>query len=432
MSRSQEGSLLRLKRKTGPDAWVFRWYDESNGTRRYRKTVVGTVDRLRTRHDAETAVLALRRNINAENRAPETVSELVAHYRQHELIPERKAFATIESTKIYLKRHIEPQWGDKKMTDIRTVEVEKWLHKLQYAPATRTKIRNIMSAVFNHGIRYEWLDRNPISKVRTSAKHLRETDILTPEEFAALLPELDLRERTMVILAGSTGLRRSELVALTWSDIDLVLMQVNVRRSCVRSRFGDTKTEASRRPVPLHPTVAKTLAAWRTQTLYSAEGDFLFASIRLKGKKPVTPDMVLKKTIRPALERAGIRDKVIGWHSFRHSLATNLRAAGVDLKTAQDLLRHANSRITLEVYTRAISATKREANDRVVQMMLEAGSRQLSAPSPAPSGRKNVEKEEKKSAEGIDSEGALEIQHPRQHPQDVTGIVTVPLNRSFP
>ena len=95
--------------------------------------------------------------------------------------------------------------------------------------------------------------------------------------------------------------------------------------------------------------------------------------------------MVLKKVIRPALERAGITEKVIGWHSFRHSLATNLRAAGVDLKTAQELLRHANSRITLEVYTRAISSTKREANDRVMQMFLDAGKKTISAPSPAPS-----------------------------------------------
>jgi hypothetical protein len=69
------------------------------------------------------------------------------------------------------------------------------------------------------------------------------------------------------------------------------------------------------------------------------------------------------------------------WHSFRHSLATNLRAAGVDLKTAQEHLRHANSRITLEVYTRAISSTKREVNERVIQMMLEAGRKTISAPS---------------------------------------------------
>ncbi len=404
MSRFQEGSLLRLKRKTGPDSWVFRWYDESNGTRRYRKIVVGTVDRLPTRHDAEGAVLTLRRNINSELQTPETVTELITHYRQHELVLDRKAFATIEATKIYLKRHIDPKWGAKRLTEVRTVEVEKWIHSLNYSPGTRTKIRNIMSALFNHAMRHEWLGQNPISKVRTSAKRLRETDVLTPAEFAALLLELKLRERTMVVLAGSTGLRRSELVALTWSDIDLELMQINVRRSCVRSRFGDTKTEASRRPVPLHPSVAKTLSVWREETPYKSDGDFLFPSLRLNGKKPVTPDMVLKKTIRPALERAGVKGKVIGWHSFRHSLATNLRAAGVDLKTAQELLRHANSRITLEVYTRAISATKREANDRVMQMVFEAGKKTLSAPSPAPS--KALDAGNQTSVD-IQSEGAL-------------------------
>jgi hypothetical protein len=94
---------------------------------------------------------------------------------------------------------------------------------------------------------------------------------------------------------------------------------------------------------------------------------------------------LLKKIIRPALKRAGIEGKAIGWHSFRHSLATNLRSAGVDLKTAQELLRRANSRITLDVYTRAISATKREANNRVMEMVFEAGRKVLSAPSSAPS-----------------------------------------------
>jgi site-specific recombinase XerD len=73
------------------------------------------------------------------------------------------------------------------------------------------------------------------------------------------------------------------------------------------------------------------------------------SSVRNEGKTPVTPDMILQKVIRPALVRAKITGKVIGWHSFRHSLATNLRASGADLKTAQELLRHANSRITLEV-----------------------------------------------------------------------------------
>jgi integrase len=217
-------------------------------------------------------------------------------------------------------------------------------------------------------------------------------------EIASLLAELELRERTMVMLAGSTGLRRSELVALTWRDIDLELMQVNVRRSCVRNHFGDTKTEASRKPVPLHPSVVKCLQAWRKDSPYPGEDDFIFPSVRREGKQPPSPDTLLKKIIRPAVMRAGIKDKAIGWHSFRHSLAMNLRAAGVDLKTAQELLRHANSRITLDVYTRAISATKREANDRVMSMILDEGKKQtLSAPYSAPS--KGAKAETKKGAD---------------------------------
>jgi site-specific recombinase XerD len=337
MSRLQQGSLLRLKRKGGPDVWVFRWYEDTNGTRSYRKRTIGTVIRFPNRKDAEKVADTLRNNINSEFRVPETVSELVTHYRQHELTEESKAYATNEANTPYLANHIVPKWGTMYLQDVRTVDVEKWLHTLVFAPGTRSEIRNIISAVFNHAIRQEWMDRNPITKVRVSAKRLREPDVLTTAEFASLVPELELRERAMVMLAGSTDLRRSELVALTWRDIDLELMKVNVHRSCVRNRFGDTKTEASRKPVPLNLSVVKCLAIWREASPYRSEEDFMFPSIRLKGKQPISPDTVLKKIIRPALVRAGIKNKAIGWHSFRHSLATNLRAAGVDLKTAQEL-----------------------------------------------------------------------------------------------
>jgi site-specific recombinase XerD len=98
--------------------------------------------------------------------------------------------------------------------------------------------------------------------------------------------------------------------------------------------------------------------------------DFLFPSTRHKGNKPIGPDSLLKKNIRPALARAGIVGKQIGWHSFRHSLATNLRTLGVDIKVAQELLRHASCRTTLDIYTHVVSQQKRDANAKVVGMML--------------------------------------------------------------
>ncbi len=362
---------MKLKRKSG-QVWAFRWYETAAGKRTYRKKILGTLAELPTRKDAEKAASGLRGHINCEVGSPTTVSALIAHYQKHELIPERKAFASIETHKVMTARYIEPVWGTYKLSDVRTVKCEEWLHSLPLAPASKTKIKSTFSVMFSHAIRHEWLTFNPISKVRTSQKRLREKDVLSPAEFQALLEELSVRDRAMVLLAGSTGLRRSELIALTWADINVVTMEVSVTRSCVRNRFGDTKTECSGRPVPLHPFVLEGLLLWRGQSAYRDDADFLFASLRRNGKQPLSPDSLLKRSIKPAVERAGITGKIIGWHNFRHSLATNLRAMGVDVKVAQELLRHANSRTTLDIYTRAVSSQKRTANDGVTRLMVLA------------------------------------------------------------
>ena len=65
-------------------------------------------------------------------------------------------------------------------------------------------------------------------------------------------------------------------------------------------------------------------------------------------------------------------EEAIGWHSFRHSLATNLRSMGVDVRVAQELLRHAKSRVTMDFYTQAVSADKRLASGRQINMLSKA------------------------------------------------------------
>jgi integrase len=380
MARFQNGSLLKIKRKGGEQVWAFRWYESAGESRIYRKRIIGTLAQLPGRRDAERVVSALRININSGAQIPQTVVDLVAHYRKHEMVLEHKAASTIEVYGTFLNLYVIPHWGSMRLDAVRTVEVESWLSSLPYSPGTRSKIRNLMSALFNHAIRHEWMQLNPITLVRCSAKRLRVPDVLTPNEFRALLSHLERRDRAMVVLAGSTGLRRSELIALTWGDIAFDRFEITVRRSRVRRCFGEPKTEASRKPVPLHASVADELKLWRTASPFPAEADFLFPSIRKNGTQPLTPDMLLKRVVRPAAEAAGIQ-KRIGWHTFRHSLATNLRWLGVDVKVAQELLRHANSRITMDIYTQAVSSEKALANGRATDLLLAQVPSTLTAPS---------------------------------------------------
>ncbi len=78
---------------------------------------------------------------------------------------------------------------------------------------------------------------------------------------------------------------------------------------------------------------------------------------------------MLQKVIRPAALRAGIKKRV-GWHTFRHTFPTLLVANGENVKVVQELMRHASSRCTLEVYSQAQVNAKREAQKRLVEMIL--------------------------------------------------------------
>jgi hypothetical protein len=167
--RYQQGCVAREERRRGPDVWVFRWRElNASGQRTNRKVVVGTVEQYRGRAAAQKAVDALRIHINKETPRsalePLTCEQLVKHYVERELSEDNanRAYSTKEGYECCLDNWILPRWRSYKLSDVKAVAVEEWLGSLSLARATKAKLRNIMSNVFNHAIRYEWLEKNPI------------------------------------------------------------------------------------------------------------------------------------------------------------------------------------------------------------------------------------------------------------------------------
>jgi integrase len=95
------------------------------------------------------------------------------------------------------------------------------------------------------------------------------------------------------------------------------------------------------------------------------DDDWLFASLFTEGKRPYWADSALADHIKPAAVKTGIKNKVIGWHTFRHSLATLMAQGGEGVKTVQELLRHTTSKITTDVYQQGDEMAKRTALGRV-------------------------------------------------------------------
>jgi len=357
----------------GPDMWQFRWWDvDDEGHSVQRSRLIGSVEAYPTEKQAQQVADAIRLEVNSElpTAVPITVATLIDRYQQDPLEQERLAFSTKLSYTSFLKNWILPAWGAHRLEEVHTMRVEQWLRDLTLEPTTKRHIRNLMHVVFESAARWELIQANPISRVRQGGCRRADPEILTVEEFQALLNAItDLRVRTLVILAGCLGLTRSELTGLRWSDFDWTNAVLTIQRGVVNCHVGNPKTTARRKPVPLAPELVAVLEHWRRNTAYRADSDWVFASELKGGAEPVWLDSLLKKHVQPAAKRAGL-SKRVGWHLLRHGYSTLLRANGTDIKVQSELLRHSNIATTMNVYTQAMPEPKRTANQRVVQQLL--------------------------------------------------------------
>jgi integrase len=371
----QNGSVIRAERQRGPDVWEFRWREPgADGKRKHRRIVLGSVEQLGDEAAARQAIAALKLEFNRGGAwlkmRSASVFDLVSHYRERELDPDTvwKTHSTKVTYEGYLNKWILPRWESYPLVRVNAGEVELWLRSLPLAKSSCAKIRNLMSVVFNHGIRHEICDRNPIQLVRQSAKRKAVPVILSASQVQKLLGVLWIRERTLVLLAFGTGLRMSELFGLKWSDIDFRRNEISVTRSIVFQVVGPCKTEASQKPVPLDSRLAEALKVWRDHTRYSKVDDWVFASPAARGKRPYWGQCLMRTIVRPAAAKIGITQR-IGWHTFRHTYSSLLRENKTDIKVTQELLRHASSRVTLDTYTQAVTVQKRRAQSRVIRLL---------------------------------------------------------------
>jgi integrase len=379
--------MVRKEKRAIGMVWVFRWSEEVNGRRHQHKDVIGTTKQFPTEAAANKEADRLRCQLN-ENKQYFSLKamkfgELVNHYLNHEL--PRLSKSARKANKSYIKNWIESKWHDHLAGSMKTMQIQEWLDRIQRPDGTKLKIKNVLSAIFSHGVRWELMDRNPVCGQGGSPGHrgastgVRQRNrvsirrvILAPDVVRQTLERLPLREATMALVDAVTALRASELIALRWKHVGWETGILQSEFALVEGELKETKSRNN--PLPLAEPVLQVLRLWREHTPYRSDEDWIFASPYYNGRTPYTYQILFRRHIRPVIEKiSGIKsskEAPIGWHTLRRSLATLLISNGENVKVAQSQLRHTTPKITLELYAQAVSADQQEAHRKVVQMML--------------------------------------------------------------
>ncbi|MGA2814205.1 MAG: tyrosine-type recombinase/integrase [Candidatus Acidiferrum sp.] len=371
--RVQFGWLDLKKRRNGPEVWVLRYRETlPDGSKRVPSVIVGSITDFPTESRARTQSMSLLLSINEKK--PEGVSvpfgAVIERYLVEEL-PERNSTASRYQS--WLKNHVKPKWAGLPLDQIKPLLVEDWLKKLSLAPKSKSHLKNLMHVLFNAAMRWELIpyQLNPMSLVRVKdgSKRKREPKTLSVDEFRKILEHIPEPFRTMCIVAMCMGLRVSEVLGLKWCDVDWEGLQIGIRQGYVYGKPGPVKTEASQRWMPLDRSLAQRLRQHQLRYVSPANKEgWIFANPGTG--KPFWPGRIQENWLVPAAEKVGIGR--IGWHTFRHSHSSLLHALGVDLKVQQELLRHADIRTTMNIYTHAVPGALRKANSKVVRLVLPA------------------------------------------------------------
>ena len=281
-----------------------------------------------------------------------------------------KSANTIPIVEHYVRDYLIERFGKAIADDIKPLDIQRWLKSLNEAKGlawtTISKIRGIMLRIYKIGLRHEYVSKNPVQHVETRSKSNYRAIIITPGQTLAILKSLPSPLHfALVLTCAATALRASEILALRWSDILWEEGRIRISKRWAKGEDGETKTDASDGYVPLHPALAGHLRAWQRQTPHAKPTDFVFPSMRTRGKKPLYASTFVADYLRPAAKVAGVQIKDgqrFGLHNLRHSLSNWLvNKAKIEPKTVQGILRHSKIQTTLDLYTQEDSDETRAA-----------------------------------------------------------------------
>ncbi len=367
--------------------WYFRYRRNGNevavriGAFATKAAARREVDRLGLREQANAP-------LKSDKAVPVTFGRVVGMWLKKEL--STQSVTSQKGIRSYLRCHVLPKWRRIPANEIKPKDLRDWLYSLhddeELGGETVKKIKNTMGAIFAFGMFEELTFSNPARGWRLKGmKSDYEPVIVPPSDTMRIIDALiNPMHKVLVLLVACTGLRASEAVGLRWGDIrDGV---IHVLRRWSAANLDEPKTERSKAPVACHSTLLHFLGEWRRISPQASDSDWIFPSLKMHGKIPMSAGIFVTDYLRPAALKVGVviaDGQRFGLHSFRSSLATwMVSVAKTDLKTAQGSLRWKNPQIMLDRYARVVTDEMVAAQGRFLESCGIGVERNL-LPSPA-------------------------------------------------
>jgi integrase len=265
--------------------------------------------------------------------------------------------SVIRSYEAALRLHVLPELGHLKLSDVHRNHVQDLADKLLATGANPSTVRNVLMplrVIYRRAVNRGEVSVNPTAGLELPAVRGRRDRIAAPDEAARLLDALPAEERALWATAMYAGLRRGELRALLWADVNLAAGTIRVERSWDTLEGEVTpKSYNGARLVPIPAALRDHLTAHRLSS-GSMDGHVFPTS----SGKPFDPGSAIKRADR-AWEAAGLAR--ITLHECRHTYASLMIAAGVNAKALSVFMGHASITITLDRYGHLFPGSEDEA-----------------------------------------------------------------------